>query len=226
MRKLLASALALASLLCAPLARAATTVTTSDGSTFTLPSVVNLSTTAPGGYMPLIGVVCFAGCSASGSSGTATQGPAAGGTAPSYANAIGAIYNATPPSFTDGQFGGLRIDSDGSLYTNLRDPLPAGSNTIGAVKAATVTPTVTAATVGTSSAQAVASATWTYVAIDNESASASIACSFGGIAALNSAGSWTVPPGQTRTWAPGAAPSGAINCIASAVSTPVTIASY
>jgi hypothetical protein len=286
MRRFLAGALALASLLCAP-ARAATTVTASDGSSFTMPFFAGLSASAPGGYMPLMGVVCFAGCSSSGGGGGGTvtqgtaasasgawpfylvqgttansagnpifvqltagaatvgtvnlgtlggaatdasltnaQGTAAGGAAPSKAFAIGAIYNATPPSFTDGQFGGLRIDSDGSLYANLRDPLPAGTNTIGAVKAASVTPTVTAATVGTSSAQAVASATWTYVAIDNESASASVACSFGGTAALNSAGSWTVPPSQTRIWVPGTAPSGAINCIASAVSTPVTIASY
>lgn len=82
----------------------------------------------------------------------------------------------------------------------------------------------TAVTVGAASAQAVAAATGPrkLVAIDNESTTATIACNFGGTAALNTAGSWTIPPGNTRTWAGPFVPTDAINCIASAGGTPAT----
>ena len=63
----------------------------------------------------------------------------------------------------------------------------------------------------------------TFLAIDNESASDTIACSFIGTAALNSAGSWTIPPMNTRTWAGSAVPYGAINCISSGTSTPISV---
>lgn len=53
-----------------------------------------------------------------------------------------------------------------------------------------------------------------------------IACSFGGTAALDSAGSWTIPPGETRTWNGSFVPAEAIDCIAGAVATPVTIEAY
>ena len=85
-----------------------------------------------------------------------------------------------------------------------------------------------AATVGVTSAQVVAvSATRrVIVAIDNESTSATIACAFGATAALNTAGSFTIPPGVTRVWDGTFVPSDAINCIASAGSTPVTVEAH
>ena len=90
---------------------------------------------------------------------------------------------------------------------------------------------IVSATIGATSAQAVAAAPGgqrVFLSIDNESTTATIACSFGGTAAINTAGSYTIPPGNTRTWtAPSANtyplnPS-AINCIATAGSTPATI---
>lgn len=92
------------------------------------------------------------------------------------------------------------------------------------MQAAPVNSTPTSVSVGTTSAQAVASATRTYLSIDNPGA-ATIACSFGGTAILNTPPSYSIPAASGRIWGPGTAPSGAINCIASA-STTVTIASY
>jgi hypothetical protein len=107
-----------------------------------------------------------------------------------------------------------------------------------AVLFATATPasarTIIAATVGTSSAQVLAAPTngeRYFLSIDNESASATIACAFGRTAALNTAGSYTIAASQARIWQMPQdwynhpIPSGAVNCIASAASTPVTIES-
>lgn len=91
--------------------------------------------------------------------------------------------------------------------------------------------TITAATVGTSSTQALAAAVGprTFLSIDNESTAAAVACSFGGTAALNTAGDYTVPAGTTRTWTANFSwrplSGAALNCIASGASTPVTIES-
>lgn len=85
---------------------------------------------------------------------------------------------------------------------------------------------VIAVTVGTSSAEALAKPTIAYrmLAIDNESATATIACSFGGTAALNTAGSYTIGSSLTRVWsAPAWTMNQAINCISDTASTPVTI---
>jgi hypothetical protein len=83
----------------------------------------------------------------------------------------------------------------------------------------------TPVTVGTSSAQALASAALgrRVLAIDNESATATVACAFGAAAVLNSAGSWTIPPLMTRSWSGSFVPSDQVNCIASAAGTPVTV---
>jgi hypothetical protein len=80
-------------------------------------------------------------------------------------------------------------------------------------------------TVGTSSATALANSVLgrRFLAIDNESVTATVACAFGATAALNTAGSWTIPPGMTRTWNGSFVPSDAVNCIASAAGTPVTL---
>lgn len=86
--------------------------------------------------------------------------------------------------------------------------------------------TVIAASVGVASAQALAAATGRRVllAIDNESTTATIACTVDGTtAALNSAGSWTIGPGATRVWDGTMVPTGPVKCIASGASTPVTI---
>lgn len=64
------------------------------------------------------------------------------------------------------------------------------------------------------------------LAIHNESATVSIACNFGGTAALNTAGNWTIPSGQTLTFPAGGSnyvPSDAVNCISGAATSPATI---
>lgn len=86
-------------------------------------------------------------------------------------------------------------------------------------------------TVGTTSAQclqaaaAAAPVTTTHLMIQNTSASASIACSWGGTAALNSSGSFMLAPGQGRDWGPGIgwAPTLALNCIATVAGTPLYV---
>ena len=91
-------------------------------------------------------------------------------------------------------------------------------------------PTISGVTIGTSSAKALAAppppALRSYLLIENESASASIACSFGGTAAINSAGSFLLGPGVQRVWLPGTAPQGDVNCIASGAATPATFSVY
>lgn len=119
--------------------------------------------------------------------------------------------------------GALRVElpTDGTGVVGLN----AGSNTIGAVTGAisAVTGSVSAATITNSSAQIVAAASRRLLAISNESASASIACSFGGTAALNTAGSFMIPPLSTRTWVNYPVPADAVNCISSVASSPATV---
>lgn len=96
---------------------------------------------------------------------------------------------------------------------------------------ATGTGGFTAVTVGTSSAQALAAAPLPngrkLLAIDNESTTATIACRFGAAAALNTAGSYTIPAGAIMTWsAPSYVPADVVNCIATAAGTPVTIEAH
>lgn len=88
--------------------------------------------------------------------------------------------------------------------------------------------TIAGCTVGTSSAQCLAAGTYNHVQIQNTSASASVACSWGGTAVLNSSGSIQLAAGQPALWGPNTAgsPSGvALNCIASAASTPLYVES-
>jgi hypothetical protein len=87
---------------------------------------------------------------------------------------------------------------------------------------------IVAASVGTASAQVLAAATGVgrrYLLIDNESATATIACTFDGAAALNTAGSWTIAPGGRLALGVGygVSFSDSLNCIASADGTPATI---
>jgi hypothetical protein len=77
-------------------------------------------------------------------------------------------------------------------------------------------------TITTSSTQCLAAATAiNHLEIQNTSGTASIACSFGGTAVLNSAGSITLASLQSALWGPTTAgvPSAALNCISSATAT-------
>jgi hypothetical protein len=83
---------------------------------------------------------------------------------------------------------------------------------------------VTAVTLGTGSTQVLAAVTSRkFLAIDNESTSAAIACAFGATASIDTAGSFTIQPGLTRTWDGSFVPSDAVNCVAAAGATPVTV---
>jgi hypothetical protein len=83
------------------------------------------------------------------------------------------------------------------------------------------------ATVGTSSAQALAAGAYNHVQIQNTSVSASIACAWGASAVLNASGSILLTPGQSALWGPttSGVPASALNCIASAASTPLYLES-
>lgn len=100
-----------------------------------------------------------------------------------------------------------------------------------ALGAYAATRTITPATVTNSSTQMLAAVTGSrlFLSIDNESATATIACAFSATATANTAGSYTIGPGATRTWGPGTAevpvPGGAVNCISSAATSPATIES-
>ncbi len=82
---------------------------------------------------------------------------------------------------------------------------------------------VTAATVTNSSTQMVPAHQRQYLAILNQSSTATIACNFGGTAAINTAGSFTLAPLGGFVWDNAIIPSNAINCISSVASSPATI---
>lgn len=92
-----------------------------------------------------------------------------------------------------------------------------------AVAPVTGTGSVTGPTITSSSAQALASGNRRFLYIGNESTTATIACNFGGTAAINTAGNFTIPPGNGRTWSATFIPSEAVNCISSAATSPATI---
>lgn len=122
------------------------------------------------------------------------------------------------PAFAADQIG--YAVGNGNLNTvpaSPQTPLPVSS------PPSSVTGSVTPATIGTSSAQVLAAGSRRLVTIDNESATATIACAFGATAAINTAGSYTIAPGYTRVWDKYPVPADAVNCIASAASTPATV---
>jgi hypothetical protein len=82
---------------------------------------------------------------------------------------------------------------------------------------------VIAATVGTSSVEVLAASPRHRLEIANESSTASIACAFGTLAALNAAGSFTIGPLASHLWGTFPVNSSAVNCIASTAGTPVTV---
>lgn len=128
--------------------------------------------------------------------------------AASFINQVVAIADPTAPANV------LKPLADGSLNVN-----SAGAPAAGAM-------TVTAPSVGVASAQALAAGTRKYLFIQNVSATASIGCRVdGGTAALNTAGTFMLTPGASRTWEGSATPTAALTCIATAAATPATIES-
>lgn len=84
------------------------------------------------------------------------------------------------------------------------------------------------ATIGTGAVTVLSAKTtsgWRLMLVDNESTSATIACTDDGTTpAINAAGSYTIPPGGTRVWqASNVVFAGPMICLASAGSTPVTV---
>lgn len=79
-------------------------------------------------------------------------------------------------------------------------------------------------TLGTTSAQILAPGqTNIFLDINNDSATATIACAFNNPAVINGAGSITIPSLTHRSWENKFVPSDQINCISSAASTPITV---
>lgn len=128
------------------------------------------------------------------------------------------LNTAVAALFKAGQLAGVQ-GLDAATVASLTNPLP----TAGQAAVSAVTGTTSAATVTNTSTQVLAAASRQFLAVDNESATASIACRFGGTAALNTAGSWTIPPGATRTWLNYPVPAEALNCISSVASSPATV---
>jgi hypothetical protein len=71
------------------------------------------------------------------------------GTAPAKSLVTGGVYNATPPTLTNGQTAAHQLDVDGSLYVNTRDWTVAGSTPVHYLSAATTNSTNVKATAGT-----------------------------------------------------------------------------
>lgn len=103
---------------------------------------------------------------------------------------------------------------------NSTTPLPVGGS-------ATASPVSTpGCTVGTASAQCLAGlATARWLQLQNVHATNTIACSWGGTAVLNAAGSFMLAPGQSASWGlvTSGVPSQALNCIASGATTPLYV---
>lgn len=86
------------------------------------------------------------------------------------------------------------------------------------------TATTSGASVGVASAQVVAAGVVkSGYLICNESATATVACNFGGTAVINGAGSFTFTTLQCISNPPNIIDTSAINCIASGAATPITI---
>ncbi len=69
----------------------------------------------------------------------------------------------------------------------------------------------------------------TTIAIDNESTTIAVACSFLGTPAVNTAGSWTIPFGATRAWSSNprtgasAIPGTPLKCVAASTTAAITV---
>lgn len=78
--------------------------------------------------------------------GVGTLTPAA---APSYFHASGGVYQATPPTLTDGQAHMLRVDASGNLYDNIREWGVTGATPVHYLSAASTNSTNVKASAGT-----------------------------------------------------------------------------
>lgn len=63
----------------------------------------------------------------------ASNGSASGGTAATTSELAGGIYNSSAPTLTTGQQASVQLDVSGNVKTAISQPLPVGSNIIGAV---------------------------------------------------------------------------------------------
>ena len=160
-------------------------VTLSDGTT-AISGAVSAYGTAPTGT-EVMGVNAYITNTPTVNQGTSpwivkdlADGSASGGTAGTFSQLAGGIYNSTAPTLTNGQQASLQLDSAGNLKVNLATAIPAGTNLIGAVNldigGSTVSNTnpvpvtITSTTAGTAiqsyytsaSLAAAASATFTY----------------------------------------------------------------
>jgi hypothetical protein len=62
-----------------------------------------------------------------------SDGSVNGGTAGTFSSLAGGVYNSTPLTLTTGQQSSLQLDVNGYLDVDLKTPIPAGTNLIGAV---------------------------------------------------------------------------------------------
>lgn len=137
----------------------------------------------------------------------------------------GIAYSATNGAYTNILQGNAVLATGNPIFAQIT----AGAAAIGSV---TTTPTagtytIAGCTVGVASASCIATSTVVnHVLIQNASATANVACHWaGGTAILNSSGSVQLGPGQSALWGPttSGVPSGAMDCIASAASTPLYV---
>lgn len=191
--------------------------------------------------------VYLSGAYASGSigSGAMSAGSYAVGALPSGAIADGGIaaLGTTTDAACAGDTSTCTIIAQNKRLLQLIDSaLPAGTaiigqvgidqTTVGTTNNVTVSPlprtarNFPGATVGASSAQALAASTAVkFLQIQNTHASNTVACAFGATAVLNSSTSVQLAAGQSASWGPltGGVPTGALNCIASGASTPLYV---
>lgn len=103
---------------------------------------------------------------------------------------------------------------------------PASNTAFPVVAAPRSAMTVAGCTVGAASAQCLAASTANFwIQVQNTHATNQVACSWGGTAALNAAGSFMLAPGQSASWGvmSGGVPTNALNCIASGAATPLYV---
>lgn len=135
------------------------------------------------------------------------------------------VSAANPLPTSGGGSTGSDVNITGVGGNAVTTTLPISGTVTATSSPATGVAITTSASVGVASAQALASGARKYLLLNNESASAFVACAFAGSAALNTAGSITLAPYQSFTWESSFVPNDAVNCIASAAATPLTIVS-
>jgi len=117
-----------------------------------------------------------------------------------------------------------QLSSGQWLPCGTTNPVQIGGSITANAAPANATGAYSAVSIGTTSAQALASSTAkVFLDIVNAGATATIACAFGTTAIINGSGSITIPPNWHRSWEGSFVPSDAVNCIASASSSPATI---